>query len=243
MSRSILVSVAAGLVLLSANGCKRDSDRADGSTSAFLDNATPEAREALAIQVDYKLTDENFAKWERAQRNLDRLPSSAFPAQRGSTGGNVIDRAVARLESSPKARTTIEATGLTVRDFVLQTIALAQATEAMQSGRPAGAGIVPPENFRFVERHRDRIGRAQVAARNAARRARSAETFTDQMAADTTGEAETGFAESSDAGGANPLSEQNQPPRPDSVRSEAEPLREVPQRDTTTDSLSASRNE
>jgi len=239
----MLVSVTAGFVLLSASGCKKDSDRPNGgATSAFLDNATPDAREALAIQVDYKLTDDNFAKWERAQRNLDRLPSSAFPAERAAAGGNVIDRAVARLESSPKARTTIEATGLTVRDFVLQTIALAQATEAMQSGRPAGAGIVPPENFRFVERHSDRIGRAQAAARNASRRSRATDTeagLSEQVEADTTGDTETGIAESSDVSGeANPLPEQNQPPRPDSARSDADPLREVPQRDTTADSVS-----
>jgi len=242
-----MVSVVAGLVLLAASGCKRSGDRSDGSTSAFLDNATPEAREALAIQVDYKLTDENFAKWERAQRNLDRLPASAFPARRDDTRGNVIDRAVARLESSPKARTTIEATGLTVRDFVLQTIALAQATEAVQGGRAAGAGIVPPENFRFVERHRDRIGRAQLAARNASRRARSADTegsFNEQIEADTTGQAETGIAESSDttSSSQNPVSEQNQPPRSDSARNGAEPLREVP-RDTTSDSVSVDRSE
>ena len=234
----MLVWVASLFVLLSTNGCKRDSDRAaDGSTSAFLDNATPDAREALAIQVDYRLTDENFAKWEIAQRNLDRLPSSAFPAQRVTTGGNVVDRAVARLESSPNARTTIEATGLTVRDFVLQTIALAQATEATLSGRPAGAGIVPPENFRFVERHRDRIGRAQLAARNASRRARSAGIATEsaeQMEADTTGDGEMGIAESSDTlGFPQPVQ-----PSPDSPRSDTDPPR-----DTTSDSMTVSRGE
>ena len=242
MKRRNLVPVAAVLVLLSAAGCKRDSDKAaNGTTSAFLDDATPDAREALAIQIDYKLTDENFSRWERAQRNLERLPSSAFPAQRDATGGNVIDRAVARLESSPKARTTIEATGLTVRDFVLQTIALAQATEATQSGRPAGAGIVPPENFRFVERHRERIGRAQVAARNASRRARTADSgaaFSERTEADTTGETGTGIADADTAAGPNPLPEQTQPPRPDSARSDADPVREAPPRDTTTDSLS-----
>jgi len=246
MTRSILVSVAAGFVLLSAAGCKRDGDgTTNGTTSAFLDNATPDAREALAIQVDYKLTDENFAKWEIAQRNLDRLPSSAFPVERDPTGGNVIDRAVARLESSPKARTTTEATGLTVRDFVLQTIALAQATEATQSGRPAGAGIVPPENFRFVERHRERIGRAQLAARNASRRARSADTeagFSGQVEADTTVEGETGIAGSSEVvAEPNPLPLENQP-RPDSARSDADPVRAAPQRDTTTDSLDVSQD-
>jgi len=170
------ISLLAGLIVLSAFACKRDNDRfADGTgTSAFLDDASPEAREALSIQVDYILTDRNFAQWETAQRNLDRLPRSAFPATSGGTGRNVIDRAVSRLESSPRARTTIEATGLTVRDFVLQTIALAQATEA-QSGRAAGAGLVPPENFRFVDRYRDRIRRAQIAARTARRNAESAE--------------------------------------------------------------------
>ncbi len=171
------ISLLAGLIVLSAFGCKRDNDRfANGTgTSAFLDDASPEAREALSIQVDYILTDKNFAQWEAAQRNLDRLPRSAFPATNGGTGRNVIDRAVSRLESSPRARTTIEATGLTVRDFVLQTIALAQATEAAQGGRAAGAGLVPPENFRFVDRYRDRIRRAQIAARTARRNAEMAE--------------------------------------------------------------------
>jgi hypothetical protein len=243
----ILVSVAVGLVFLSAIGCKRDRDSGNGAgTSSFLDNATPEAREALAIQVDYKLTDANFAQWEIAQRNLDRLPSSAFPARQVSRGGNVIDRAVARLESSPKARTTIEATGLTVRDFVLQTIALAQATEAVQGGRPAGAGIVPPENFRFVERHRDRIGRAQLAARNASRRARSADIEADaqQIDTDTAGTAET-MAELSDSAATvpRPVPQVVQPPVPDSARSRDDGEGQQPQRDTTGDSVYVDRGQ
>ncbi len=239
----ILVSVGVVVGLLFVTGCKRDSSANSAATFAFLDDATPEAREALAIQVDYKLTDENFAKWEIAQRNLDRLPGSAFPAQRVAARGNVIDRAVARLESSPKARTTIEATGLTVRDFVLQTIALAQATEAVQGGRPAGAGIVPPENFRFVERHRERIGRAQLAARNASRRARNAEIAAEsreQMEGDTTAGGETGIAESSDTlVFPVPVTAQ---PRPDSAQA-TDPPREATPRDTTGDSVSVNRSE
>jgi hypothetical protein len=248
MTRSILVSVAVALALLSAAGCKRDGDqRVNGAaTSAFLDNATPEAREALAIQVDYRLTDENFARWEVAQRNLDRLPSSAFPAHRGPTRGNVIDRAVARLESSPRARTTIEATGLSVRDFVLQTIALAQATEVTQSGRLAGAGIVPPENFRFVARHRERIGRAQLAARNASRRARNAETDAElgqQIGADTAIDAEAGIVESSDtAADSRQVPQEIQPPRSDTSRSGEDRSRQEPPRDTTSDSVSLDRS-
>ncbi|HEU4748648.1 MAG TPA: hypothetical protein VFS56_09120, partial [Gemmatimonadaceae bacterium] len=145
--------------------------------------------------------------WEIAQRNLDRLPRSAFPAERREGRGNVIDRAVARLESSPRARTTIEATGLTVRDFVLQTVALAQATEAAQGGRVAGAGLVPPENFRFVERHRQRIIRAQTAARLARRNAERAESQTD-IEQDTT--SDSGIAVSSDSISRESRSEQSE---------------------------------
>jgi hypothetical protein len=247
MTRSILVSVAVASVLLSTSGCKRDGDQPanGGATSSLLDNATPEAREALAIQVDYTLTDENFARWEVAQRNLDRLPTSAFPAQRGAARGNVIDRAVARLESSPKARTTIEATGLSVRDFVLQTIALAQATEAIQNRLPTGGSIVPPENFRFVERHRDRIRRAQLAARNASR-VRSGDTAADSgqlIEADTAVEAEAGIVESFDpAANPSPVPPEIQPPRSDTSRSGEDRLRQERPRDSTRDSASGDRS-
>jgi hypothetical protein len=235
----IAISLLGGLIVLSA-ACKRDNDRfatATG-TSAFLDDASPEAREALSIQVDYILTDANFAKWEIAQRNLDRLPRSAFPAASGSTRGDVIDRAVARLEASPRARTTIEATGLTVRDFVLQTIALAQATEAAQGRRPAGAGVVPPENFRFVDRHRERIRRAQASARATRRNAESVDIQVD-----------TGLEAGSDTGittniGANAAVETHiersdaiQRSLLDSATSRDDAGREPTPRDTTRDSL------
>ena len=238
----IAISLLAGFIVLSAAACNRDNDRfatATG-TSAFLDDASPEAREALSIQVDYILTDKNFAQWEAAQRNLDRLPRSAFPATNGGTGRNVIDRAVSRLESSPRARTTIEATGLTVRDFVLQTIALAQATEAAQGGRAAGVGLVPPENFRFVDRYRDRIRRAQIAARTARRNAESAEIQFDSAGLDSAIVGEAGMEASAgvttvtgtDQGEASPVSGSDSAASEDNRESQPTP------RDTTGDSLS-----
>ncbi len=150
--------ILAVLALFSAAACKRDDDKltSGSGASVLFGDASPEAREALAIRVDYRLTDENFARWEAAQRNLDRLPTSAIPAA-ASGAGDVIDRAVARLESSPRARTAIESTGLTVRDFVVQTIALAQAAEAAENPRATGAALVPPGNLRFVTRYRQRV--------------------------------------------------------------------------------------
>ncbi|HXG70163.1 MAG TPA: hypothetical protein VNJ04_06055, partial [Gemmatimonadaceae bacterium] len=109
------------------------------------------------------LTEEKFARWEVAQRNLDRLPASSFP-KTAARGGDVIENAVARLESSARARRAVESAGLSVRDFVLQTVALAQAA-APRDGR--ATVTIPPENIVFVEDHRARILRAQ--ARSVAR--------------------------------------------------------------------------
>lgn len=235
-------ALLAAWLLFSLAACKRDDDRfatATG-TSAFLDDASPEAREALSIQVDYILTDEKFRQWEAAQRNLDRLPRSAFPTLRNSPGENAIDRAVARLESSPKARSTIEATGLTVRDFVLQTVALAQATEAAEGGRAAGAGMVPPENFRFVDRYRARIRRAQAATRMARRNADATDMQFDagQGAGGDTSIAAVGMDSSSAAENRIDHSDPTQSGRADSARSDDAPESKPTPRDTTRDSLS-----
>jgi hypothetical protein len=151
------------LLVAALSSCKKaNSVQSDAmGTSLIFDTSSPEAREALATQVDFRLTDENYAQWERAQQFLDALPRSAL-AGSSSGGGNAIDRAVARLESSPRARTAIERTGLSVRDFVLATIVLAQATEAAETGK---ATPVSAENFQFVQRYRSRILRARAQAR------------------------------------------------------------------------------
>jgi hypothetical protein len=159
------ISAAAALVLLTLAGCRKTSEPpADEQIASLLfDVSSPAAREALATPIDFGLTDENFAQWEDAQRFLDALPRSAFASAAGSSG-NPIDRAVATLEASPRARTAIERTGLTVRDFVLETIALAQAAEA-ETGKAAAGVSVPAENLQFIQRYRSRILRARAAAR------------------------------------------------------------------------------
>jgi hypothetical protein len=170
-------------VLLVLSGCKKGNQGPAEAlgTSLIFDSASPEAREALATPVDFRLTDANFAQWELAQQYLDALPRSALPAS-SNGGGSVIDRAVARLESSPRARTAIERTGLSVRDFVLATIALAQATEAAETGRTTSTAPVSAENFQFVQRYRSRILRARAEARVARAQAESYYMQSDSMA-------------------------------------------------------------
>lgn len=149
------LSVALGIGALAALlGCKRDSSSDDNT--GFLASASPEAREALSVPVSYELNEDNFAKWEIAEQNLDGLPAAEFASARPS-GGSPVDRAVARLESSPRAKSAIESSGMTVRDFVLETVALAQAVQASQTGRSTVASGVAAGNFAFVERYRSRI--------------------------------------------------------------------------------------
>ena len=169
------------VMLLTLANCRKDKapPPADDQVTSLLFGATsPEAREALATPVDLRLNESNFAQWERAQRFLEAVPRSDFAGASG-TGGNAIDRAVATLEASPRARTAIERTGLSVRDFVLLTIALAQAAEA-RAGKPPSGVNVPAENVQFVERYQSRILQARTESR--AMRAR-----VDTYNADTAG--------------------------------------------------------
>jgi hypothetical protein len=155
----------AAAMLLTLAGCKKASrSSSDNEVASLLfDVSSPAAREALATPVDFRLTDASYAQWEQAQRFLDALPRSAFAAASAGSG-NPIDNAVATLESSPRARTAIERTGLSVRDFVLETIALAQAAEA-ETGNAAPGVSVPAENVQFIQRYRSRILQARAQAR------------------------------------------------------------------------------
>ena len=153
--RHSAVALAFSIVLPALAACsKNEPSSNDGA--GFLADASAEAKEALAAPVSFQLNDENYARWETAERNLDRIPASEFSAAQPS-GGSAVDRAVARLQSSPRARRAIEAAGLSVRDFVLETVALAQAVQASQTGRSTVASGVAAENFAFVERYRERI--------------------------------------------------------------------------------------
>lgn len=172
------------LLVLLVGGCKRERQDGESALAASLifDNASPEARAALAVPIDFRINEDNFARWSEAQSNLDELPRSAIN-NTAQVRGNAVERAIARLESSPRARRAIEKAGISVRDYVLETIALAQATEAAQTGRSLSAAPIPPENSRFVERYAARVLRSRAAARLA-----RAEEQSDEMQSDTADE-------------------------------------------------------
>jgi outer membrane biosynthesis protein TonB len=121
--------------------------------SLIFDNASPDAREALTSPIDYRITEDNFSRWQEAQENLDQLPRSSIRSSPAS-GRTTVDRAVARLQSSPPARQAIESAGISVREFVLETIALAQATESAQTGKSTSPMPILADNYQFVRQYR-----------------------------------------------------------------------------------------
>jgi len=238
LTRSALV-----LGLLTATSCNRGKQEAANQLAASLifDNASPEAREALATPVDFRLTDESYARWEEAQNNLDELPRSALRSP-SSGSGTAIDRAIARLESSPRARRAIESAGLSVKDFVLETIALAQATEAAETGKSTSSAPIPPGNFQFVQRYRALVLRARAEARLAQRQAESL-----GIQADTAEEGTTDMnmqMEDADAKHAEEMRSEHDTSElhehsqgADSIRSRDYRSRTTPSRDTARDTI------
>jgi hypothetical protein len=149
--------------LLASVGCRRENPSATDALAGSLifDNASADMREALATSVDYRITEDNFARWQDAQANLEQLPRSAMWSG-PSSGRSAIDRAISRLESSPSSRTAIESAGISVRDFVIETIALAQATEGAQTGKSTSPTPILADNDRFVRGYGSRILRAEA---------------------------------------------------------------------------------
>lgn len=151
-------SFSALLLLLSGIACDRDrsGDRLIGANT-FL--------------VEEQITSEKYAKWVQAQQNLDRTATDAdmVSAQdrlgiRRATRG-AVDSAVARLEQNERTRQAIESAGLSVRDYVITSLALSQAFVASNpEGRATVPGI-PSGNLELIKANRGDFERHRNAAR------------------------------------------------------------------------------
>ena len=163
-ARSVRFGTAALAILLLLVGvsCKRENQNGTAALTASLifNDASSEVREALASHVDFRINDDNFARWSEAQSNLEQLPRAEIQRM-FVLRGDAVDKAVARLESNPLTRQAIESAGLSVRDFVLETIALAQASAATQTRSSTSEASVPAENLQFVRRYSSSVLRSR----------------------------------------------------------------------------------
>lgn len=84
------------------------------------------------IEPLIRVTPEQATLWREAQLHLEAEPEYAAleaPDERidlRNPSDDAIERAVARLEEKPRVRTSIERTGLSVREYVMIAIALQQ---------------------------------------------------------------------------------------------------------------------
>lgn len=121
-------------------------------TAGLLSGGEVTSDSAAFRALDYPITSDNYRKWLQAQSALDSVdvdPKLRI-SPRKLTGPD-IDRVIETLEARPAARAAIESSGLSVRDYVLTTIALAQSWDAVNRPRADLTGI-PSENIEWMRR-------------------------------------------------------------------------------------------
>ena len=90
--------------------------------------------------LDYEVTSERYRQWIAAHRALEGVElGEPMDVDLRNLTEKDIDRVETTLENHAAARASIEGVGMSVRDFVLTTVALAQPWAA---SNPATRGIV-----------------------------------------------------------------------------------------------------
>lgn len=94
--------------------------------------------------LSFTITSERYKAWDAAKEGLDSRIVSRYGAilQPGSPSRRNIEKAVRYLESEPAAKAAIERAGMSVRDFVVTTVALEQEMK-LASAR----GEIPPDTL------------------------------------------------------------------------------------------------
>lgn len=140
------ISVLAFACLVIAS-CKQDRT-ADGPPARPGDpgwtSSTGEVSLTDGETLSFTITSERYKAWDAAKDGLDARVASRYGAilQPGSPSRRNIEKAVAYLESEAAAKAAIERAGMSVRDFVVTTVALEQEMK-LASAR----GEIPPDTM------------------------------------------------------------------------------------------------
>lgn len=138
--RLALLALSIGLL---AAGCGDDADRTELSGGDVVQDTVSYAG------IDYDLTSENYRRWLAANDALDsaRIEPAVRLDPRAATDDD-IDAAVKALEADERATTAIRGADISVRDYVLTSVALAQSWDAID--RPNRVTGIPVENVSFL---------------------------------------------------------------------------------------------
>lgn len=135
-----LVAIPIGLMLAA---CRDDADLNELTGGDVVNDTT--SYEA----IDYDLTSDNYRRWLAANDALDsaRVEPAVRLDPRSATDDD-IDRAVKALEADERASTAIRGADISVRDYVLTSVALAQSWDAIDG--PNRVTGIPMENVTFL---------------------------------------------------------------------------------------------
>jgi hypothetical protein len=94
--------------------------------------------------LSFTITSERYKAWDAARQGIDQRIASRYGAilQAASPSRRTIERAVQYLESEPAAVASIERAGMSVRDFVVTTVALEQEMRLADA-----RGEIPPDTL------------------------------------------------------------------------------------------------
>ena len=156
----LISCAAAGLIIGGCEDAKRDTVRDSAGADILVSDS-------VAAVLDVPLTAERFDQWQRAESSLASaktdLPMVRLKAS--TITPRDLDVAVQRLEADPPSRRAIESSGLGVRDFVLTTLAIANAMNVRTRPGTAAFRTAGPENVALVTRNEDVIRRVQGRSR------------------------------------------------------------------------------
>jgi hypothetical protein len=147
--------ILALVFLVTLAGCRGSNDHYGDVDTALLHRSGGDVMLADGGRLAYEITSERYRQWETARRALraQKIGLSMRLDPLRVTEADV-QRAVDFFERNGKARRTIEGTGMSVRDYVLTTLALEQQM-AVASGRwgtrerprAPSAPVVPSESI------------------------------------------------------------------------------------------------
>jgi hypothetical protein len=153
------------LLVVTLAACRGANNASGDVDTALLHRAGGDVMLADGGRIDYEITSDRYRQWETARRALraQKVTLSMRLDPLHVTEAE-IQRAVDFFERNGKARRAIEATGMSVRDYVLTTLALEQQMavakgtwSARERPRPPTTPVVPSESIAAELRRVDTV--------------------------------------------------------------------------------------
>lgn len=138
-------SVGFVFVFLTVAACNRDGGSYSVSDARYdpskLTSSGGEVSLSDGSDFDYVITSDRYRQWDAARKGFSRAVSQRFGALLNprSPTERSIERAIMYVTNQPAARQAIERTGMSVRDFVLMTVALEQQMMLAEQRQPPDA--------------------------------------------------------------------------------------------------------